>query len=200
MTKVENRIACARYFLRMLVEKNPPYPEFDWLLEAFFTAARSVGWLMRAEAPDKAIYAEWDRSIPLSPEVKELFTLVTDTRNRVQKSGPITSKFALSMQLDESEDLLLMMGENAGLKDGERFERTGDISIDMQTNRVEIRHPDGKVVTGSLVYTFNMIDEFPHEDVLDKCERYMRHLEVGYADWQTYCAARLRGAPAPSGS
>jgi hypothetical protein len=194
MSPVQNRIDAARYFLRTLVEKDPPHPEFDWLLEAFITAARSVVWVMSATAEDKEIYQEWNRLTPLPPEVAQLFRQITDLRNRIQKCGVVASKIAVTLEIDATGDAMLLMQEHSHLSEGERFEKIGDLEIDTATGRAEIRHPDGKVLTGRVAYTFSQVEEFPHEDVLDKCERYMRHLEAGYEKWKNYCSARMRGA------
>jgi hypothetical protein len=65
MTRVEYRFAAARYFLQLLHSKKPKPPEFDWLIEAVISTARSATWLMNAEARNNsAALEEWKASNP----------------------------------------------------------------------------------------------------------------------------------------
>jgi hypothetical protein len=61
--------------------------EFFSLLNSFITAARSVRWVLQSEEKEKydAWSASWQAS--LSDDEKEIFSLMTDMRNSIEKLG-----------------------------------------------------------------------------------------------------------------
>jgi hypothetical protein len=185
-TRVEARIAAARYFLRKLVDGDPPHPEFDWLLEAFLSAARSVGWIMRAEAGNQGLLDEWQALNPPVGDVENVFGGIVKARNRIEKQSPVSSKVRVSVLMDESTELARFV-EREGLNPEEGF----DVHV-KPGGGLELRSADGAhVFTGQLSVMFSEIEEFPHQPVLDVCEKYMQHLEGRYRDWLNYRTARL---------
>jgi hypothetical protein len=181
MTRVEYRLAAARYFLQLLHSRKPKPPEFDWLIEAVITTARTATWLMNAEAHKSSVFEEWKASNPPDTETAGLFKKITLIRNRISKEEPARTRAVIKAHLNPPPELLAAIQGGGQLRvlaspDGKRHIME---SMDGR-HRAEAEN----------VVEYQSLDEFPVENVLDVCERYIAMLEARYKGWLAFAGRR----------
>ena len=188
MTRVEYRLAAARFFLRSLRDQGLKQPEFDWMLEAFISIARTVRWLMRAEVHNSPLMDEWEQSYAPGAEITALYKKVNEIRVRLTKIEPTRTKEVVKLHFPPVPGLL------KALEDGDE---TGGALIRVWTS------PDGKQFVvesidgqysapAELRAQYQSLDEFPQEDALDVCERYLSQLQADYQAWRQFYSKRMR--------
>jgi hypothetical protein len=185
MTRVEYRLAAARYFLQLLHSKKPKPPEFDWLVEAVISTARTATWLMKAEAHNSATFQEWDKLTVPDTETAALFKKIREIRDRISKVEPARTREVVKAHLSSPpQELQAMMqaGEQFRVWESPDGKRRIFESMD-GLHRVEAEN----------VVAYQSLDEFPAENVLDVCERYIAVLDAGYRSWLAFAQERLAG-------
>jgi hypothetical protein len=191
MTRVQYRMAAARFFLATLVRRKPQPPEFDWLLEAFINHARSVGWLMVAECRHQEILREWQAHNPPAGEVEELFKKLTDARIRITKREPARTTQFLELKVHVPPELIDEFEASNALDKGDLMIVDGPFA-----GPVTVRTKDGRYTfTADVQQVYQTLDEFPNLDILDVGERYMQHLESRYSAWLKHYQSTHRKQP-----
>jgi hypothetical protein len=177
MTRVEYRFAAARYFLQQLQSKKPKPPEFDWLIEAVIFTARTAAWLMKAEAHNSSAFQAWQISNPPDTETAALFKKITVIRNRISKVEPARTRAVIKAHLNPPPELLAM------IQAGEQFR----VWASPDGKRHIMESMDGRHrAEAENVVEYQSLDEFPVENVLDVCERYIVVLEARYRRWLAF--------------
>lgn len=186
LTRVEYRLAAARFFLQLLRDQPLKQPEFDWMLEAFISVARTVRWLMRAEVHNSPLLDEWEKGYAQGPEVAALFKKINDIRVRLTKVEPARTKEVLKLTIPP------VPGLRKALEQGDA---TGGAPFRVW------RSPDGKQfivqsmdgqysAPAEMRAQYQSLDEFPQEDALEVCQRYLSQLQADYTAWRQFYSQR----------
>lgn len=191
MTRAEYRLAAARYFLRLLVDQRPRPPAFDWILEAFITAARSVRWLMRAEVHNSPLVDEYNGTLRRDPATKDLLDKMNEIRNRVTKQKPLGTVMIATVGVRKSGDALAKKTQSRELAVGSEFHL-----ITAPDGSRFVATKDGTVLAKAETFdSHQALVDFPAEDILNVCARYLQFLKREYADWRCFCKARSGPSP-----
>ncbi|HKS54547.1 MAG TPA: hypothetical protein VJS12_04635 [Steroidobacteraceae bacterium] len=188
MTRVEYRLAAARFFLRSLREQGLKQPEFDWMLEAFISIARTVRWLMRTEVHNSPLMDEWEQTYSPGPEVATLYRKVNDIRVRLTKVEPTRTKEVVELTLPPTPGLDDGLDES-GVTEGGLFR----LWTSPDGKQFVVESMDGRIAIPAKVRTqYQSLDQFPMEDALNVCERYLSQLEADYQAWRLFYSERMR--------
>jgi hypothetical protein len=191
MTRVEYRLAAARYFLKLLVDQRPRPPVFDWFLEAFITTARTVRWIMRAEVHNSPLMEEWERTLQRDAATAALLKKMNEIRIRVTKQEPLGTLMTATLGVPKSADALAAKLQSGELGVGSEFHL---LTAPDGTRFIATKH--GTVLAKADTFSSHQVlSDFPAEDILNVCTRYVEFLEREYADWRRFCTARS-GPPA----
>ena len=93
----------AEFFLGQLKPNYGKNKKFDFFLSAFFGAARSVLWMMRAEYSAVEGWEEWYAARQPDADEGRLFARTKDVRNRSAKSDPLKTLREMTFSMDHSD-------------------------------------------------------------------------------------------------
>jgi hypothetical protein len=162
------------FFLGQLKPNYRKVKKFDNYLSAYFSAARSVMWVMRAEYDEVPEWEAWfkKRMGELDSDEKRLFAGTTKLRNRSQKSEPVKTlkeTFVSDLYLENGDTVELqnVLKRIAGRKiltdlGGVPGKYTVEFTIDGQRVKLLARS----------VQMDRRLEEFPNEHILTVCQSY----------------------------
>lgn len=172
MFRTRRKLEEARFFLNHLRDSEKKHPEFDYFLNAFAAAARSVTWVMKAEYLRVSGWREWYEAQSPDADEKELLGAFTQLRNKSQKEDPLETKVVVVMDFPP-ESLTHEFKEMLERGVGKRFQTTvyavpedGDMSQIPST-----------AILGVVRSAERRLNELGERDVLDACEKYFGGLE-----------------------
>lgn len=162
------KLAEASFFLLKADENWRNVPDFDFYLSAFFSAARSVTWIMKAEYGAVPGWKAWYDAMQPDAKLDELLQKTGDVRNRSQKSVPIRTRTTAKINIPNvTPEVMKALTE------------AKEVRLDPVDGRNEefFIWADGKRITaGRLKDAQHELPEFPGEHALKACERYTMFL------------------------
>lgn len=175
MSHTRRKFDEANFFLQRMGTHFSDHPEFDYYLNAFISSARSVLWVMRTEYHAVDGWENWFSTKQVAADEQELLRKVNDIRVRSVKTQPLETRFVLIVDIPadnvnpEMKSLLTSGGERfmvAPMK----ISSNGTMSL-----------PDGfpidEAIVGKSVGFERHLDEFPDENIVNVCTRYLKFLE-----------------------
>jgi len=147
------------------------YTEFDYYLNAFIGAARSVNWLMKAEYGSVPGWLQWYEAQAPERDEQQLLAAFTKLRNRSQKQEPLETKAVVVMHFPPESvtpDFKALLERGVG----KRFEVTVyAVPEDGDTSKIP-----STAVLGTVAEVGRRLDELGEQDVLDACGKYVAAL------------------------
>lgn len=170
-----NKLKESKFFLNKMKEEYTVDPDFIYYLSAFISAGRSILWVMRNEYVHIDGWEKWYNSKkPTEEEDRILLKKINDIRLRTVKTKTLHTATRALFDVDkegiteEIKEYLQSLGNkkisftialNEGDKDKTRLDE------------------NGVTFTGKIDGFFRKIEDFPEEDILKVCERYINNLE-----------------------
>jgi hypothetical protein len=171
------KLAEASFFLLKAAENSRNVPDFDFYLSAFFAAARSVTWVMKAEYGDVPGWTEWYDGKQPDARTEGLLRKIADLRNRSQKFQPIKTRTTPTLNIPSVTPEVM-----------EALSEAKEIRLDPVDARNEefFIWADGKrIAAGRLKEAKHELREFPGEHALAPCERYIEFLHEVVAECES---------------
>jgi len=164
---------------------------FDWFLEAFITTARTVRWIMRAEVHNSPLMEEWERAPRRDAATADLLKKMNEIRIRVTKQEPLGTLMTATLGVPKSADGLAAKLTSGELGVGSEFHL-----LTAPDGTRFIATKQGTVLAKADKFSSHQVlTDFPAEDILNVCARYVELLEREYADWCRFCTARSGPSP-----
>lgn len=174
MTRTSAKLDEARFFLRHIDQSKTRYPEFDYYLNAFLGSARSVLWVMRAEYQDVPGWKTWYDSKQLTTEDKTLFDALRDVRNRSVKRGTVETEISAIVDIPKARN---DPNVNAAFFATDTPGKVEFVPLDGSEATAQILRENRPIAYGVLKTVYRRVDEFPEEDVVSVCKKYLERLE-----------------------
>ncbi|RSL35300.1 hypothetical protein D7Z54_01675 [Salibacterium salarium] len=186
MTDTMNKLKESKFFLNKMNKYYEVDPDFNFYLSAFISAARSVTWIMKSEFIHVEGWENWFNK--QEPGDKELLRKTNDIRiQTIKKSSLHTGRRAvLDIPKERITEEAKKYMRNID-KQKVKFTIRVNEGID-KTSRVD---ENGVTFTGEFTDIFRKIDEFPDEDILGVCQRYIDELEKLVLECEKFFADKL---------
>jgi hypothetical protein len=171
----ELKLEEARFFLEHLKPNYGKEKKFDFYLSAFISAARAVGWVMKAEYVHVEGWQAWRETRPASEEERALIKGTTLLRNRTNKVGPPQTMTTTVERIYAPQEFFdIINAALAASPDGRVGVHIGgtpgNYYAEFDVGDSVLRMPaDGVVIKRSL-------EEFPDRNILEVCQAYYEHL------------------------
>ena len=103
LERSRRKVAEAAFFLDRIQETNGRQPEFGYLLSAFLSAVRSIGWVLQNDLRGR--YRErfdrwWEEKKASLPTATVPFSVVVELRNQALKAGELLPGMRVAVRLD----------------------------------------------------------------------------------------------------
>jgi hypothetical protein len=172
MSRTRRKLDEACFFLNHLQDAEKKHPEFDYFLNAFVAASRSVSWIMKAEYGKVFGWREWyEAQVPQEGE-EDLLASFTKLRNRSQKEDPLESELIVVMEFPP-DSLTPEFKELIGRDVGKRFE----MSLYAVPENGDISNIPANAVLGTMNAAELRLDELGEQNILDACNKYFTVLD-----------------------
>lgn len=160
------------FFLNKLKEEQESFPDFNYYLNAYISAARSVLWIMKNEYGKVNGWKKWYDDTEVDNDKKSLLKGIVDMRNRSLKKMPIQIKEEYIIgDGDICYNIYDEMMPFSGKKITLTIESTG---IKEKSSRIT----DGKTLTlKGTINRIHTVEEFKNKDILDVCQQYFDWLK-----------------------
>jgi hypothetical protein len=181
-SRTRHKLNEAAFFLGKLESQVTEFPNFNYMLSAFVSAARSVIWVMKAEHKQVLGFLEWyDAKVPTLEE-KQLLSKINDVRTRSVKSNPLQTIPTIVAEVatqDATPEL------RAALENRSKNSSCALISHLDNGTSVTLELPDADTSTPTVLqWMERRIPEFPEEDVVKVCRRYLNLVEQLVSEWE----------------
>ena len=183
MSRTRRKFDEANFFCERMEEQRFSHPQFDYYLSAFISAARSALWVMRSEYHLVPGWEGWYQTKQASPVEEAFLRKVNHVRVRSEKTHPIEAHIAVVISIP-LERVTPELKERLESATGERVWLT----VLPITEGGEITLPDDFIINafvGTLDSVERHIDEFPGEDFVEVCRRYLRFPEEVITECET---------------
>ena len=137
-----------QFFLSKMEENQESFPDFNYYLNAYISAARSVLWIMKNEYCKVSGWLEWYDSTEVDHDKKLLLKGIVEMRNRSLKKAPLQIK---------QEYIIGDKEVSYNIYDSKRAGRISD---------------DNTLVLKGTINKINSVQEFKNKDILDVCRQY----------------------------
>jgi hypothetical protein len=169
-TKLEE----ARFFLSQMEAAQFQHPTFAYHLSAFVSAARSVLWVMRHEFHEVPGWDTWYELCKASAEDRTFLKSLNDLRVAAVKFATPPVQNHLEVQIPKegvTPELVQFLTRYAG--------RQVSVTIDPSgTRSATAEREDSIEFTGLGARLFPVVAEFPDENVVSVCHRYVQWLSA----------------------
>ena len=160
------------FFLTKLKEETDRFPNFNYYLNAYINAARSVLWIMKHEYGQINGWREWYDSTEVDNDLEQLLKGIVDMRNRSLKQSPLQIKKEYLIGNDNTyfnlfNEIIPFVGKKVSLT----IEQTNEIG-----NTERIKSDNSLTLKGKLKSIYS-VEEFENKDVLDICQQYFDWLK-----------------------
>jgi len=163
------KLAEASFFLKKANDNWRNVPDFDFYLSAFFSAARSVTWIMRGEYENAPEWKAWYDAKQPDNQIVELLKKTNAIRVRSQKSAPITTRTTATLHTHGvSAEALKILSEAKDVR---------LMPVDSRNEEFYFVVEGRRVAVGRLENAVHELPEFPGEHALAACDRYVRFLD-----------------------
>ena len=173
----------AKFFLEKLEEPHCTFPDFNYYLSAYFSAARSVSWVLKAEHGKKVGFTAWYNSFSASSDDEAFMKVINSIRVRTEKHEPVDAVPALIAgipihasvpETHRAKELALRSKRSMthNISDGLKVTLKPAQTSDYENNGIE-RH----------------LPEFPNYDVTIACHRYYLLVERLVVECEKWHAA-----------
>lgn len=188
MTETRTKLEESSFFLERLKESQRLHPAFDFYLNAFVSAARSVTWIMRHEYHDVPGWEAWYDLRAVSLDHERVLQGFNTARVRSQKERPLQTAAQISLQLPTGV-MTAEMKHRLDQLTGERIIVTVS-PVDNSTSRPATITDTSLTFSATLDDVWRVLEEFPAEDILTVCTSYYQFLE----SIVTECEAQFCGS------
>jgi hypothetical protein len=171
-SRSRRKLAEAAFFLAKLEETHCQFPDFNYYLSAYFSAARSVSWILKAEYGKKDGFAAWYDAFNASAEDEEFMRIINSIRVRTEKHEPVDavptliSGIPVHPSVPEAE--LVRESQSRG-------QRT--ISHKTSAGFTMVTSQPVETADGELHGIERRLPEFPDYDVTVACRKYFMLIE-----------------------
>jgi hypothetical protein len=172
ITNTELKLNEAKYFFNLLSKNIERNQEFDYLLNAFISSARSVTWIMKSEFVHLNGWKEWSASHDWAEEEQLLLSLMNTLR--VESTKRASLRTAISFTVNIPADSL----------DSEKLKKIE--SMLGKHTRVEISETKPEETEGSVVVGQATVHDVKRivkniksdEDIMELCRKYLSILDI----------------------
>jgi hypothetical protein len=164
----------AKFFLDLMESNFGSFPDFNYYVSAFISAARSVTWVMRAEYQTKEGWEAWyDARQPTIVDDKFLKD-ANELRVRSVKSEPVQTNVRVTLDIPLDEVTPELREFFHSLKPAQLAQM-----LLVKEEDVKNRKLGGRQVLafGEVTKTTMYVDEFPEHDILELGRKYVAELE-----------------------
>lgn len=179
MTRTEEKLQEAKFFLEKLQANYYTSPDFDYYLNAFINTARSILWIMRSEYVEIPGWEEWFSSREPTDEEKDFLKKVNESRVQSTKVSSLRTKTMVRFEIPPdfvTDDLKQL------------FQKIEDKEIEVNSpltlRRIESFEGKATKFEGGVLNTvlinpepFREMQSFPGEDALATCAHYYELLK-----------------------
>lgn len=178
MTRTEEKLGEAKFFLKKLQANYRTQPDFDNYLNAFINAARSIVWIMRAEYSKTPGWEEWYDSSKPTDEEKDFLEKVNKLRVQSTKQSSLRTKTMIGFEVppDFLTDDLKQLFQKMQSKE---IEVKATILRRIESFEGKSTKVEGDVFSTVLINPepFREMQSFPGEDALAICADYYELLK-----------------------
>ena len=177
MSRTRRKLDEAEYFLGKLEVAVAAHPDFDFLLSAFVSSARSVTWVMKAEYKDNSVWAAWYKAKAPTDAERKLLAQMNDLRVRSEKFEPLETRPAIVLDFPpEAVTPQLLQHREAGA--GKRFRIwIWELPTDGGSTPPPGLPQNAEVLVGVSVGIVRHVRELDDTDVVDACRQYLARLQ-----------------------
>ncbi|WP_036124854.1 hypothetical protein [Lysinibacillus sphaericus] len=169
MANTRTKLNEAMFFYKLLKENNKVYPDFNYFLNAFLNSARAVTWIMVSEYDKIDGFKEWYKNQKVDDETKILLDDINVLRVQSTKKEPVQANPVAQFNIDENS---ITDEVKERLKEINKKKVTITISTDDEEPK------EGDIsIKGRISGIINSVKEFPNEDIINKCEKYIKELD-----------------------
>ena len=177
MSITKDKLSEAEFFFEQLKNSALEYPQFNYYLSAFVSSARSVLWIMRSEFNSIEDWGNWYQSKEPDSEEALFLKKINAIRVRTEKISPITTHFQISFMIPKDSATPELEQELRRLQESGNM-----LSVavsDEDNEKVFETEISGKKVSflGKVEKVYSVIGDFPDDDVIDICARYLGLLQ-----------------------
>jgi hypothetical protein len=171
-SRTRRKLSEAAFFLAKLEEPHCTFPDFNYILSAYFSAARSVSWILNAEYGKDDGFADWYAKYEASAEDEEFMKIINEIRVRTEKHQPVDAVPTLisGVSIDSSVPETYQARESEAR--GERSITSRPTHGITMTVTLPERSPDGTEHAME-----RRLPEFPDYDVTVACRKYFELIE-----------------------
>ena len=171
-TLSRRKLAEAAFFLGKIEKVERQLPDFNYYLSAYFSAARSVSWILKAEYSKESWFSSWHASFNASADEEDFMKIINSIRIRTEKHEPVDAVPTLVAGLPVHESVPEAEAKRETVVRSERVvisrrEDGGTSSIALSESAPN-SHLQG--------IEFR-IPEFPNYDITYACRRYFAIIE-----------------------
>ena len=156
-----------QFFLSKMEENQESFPDFNYYLNAYISAARSVLWIIKNEYCKVSGWLEWYDSTEVDHDKELLLKGIVEMRNRSLKKAPLQIKQEYiigdkEVSYNIYDEITPFVGKKISLtiEQTENSKRAGRIS------------DDNTLVLKGTINKINSVQEFKNKDILDVCRQY----------------------------
>ncbi|QPC47562.1 hypothetical protein [Mangrovibacillus cuniculi] len=172
MTHTSSKLNEAKFFNKLLKDHYLKYPDFNYYLNAFLSSSRAVTWVMNSEYDKTKGYHEWFENEKPSDEIHGLLKKINDLRIQTNKIKPVRANPNALFTIDETT-ITDEIREQLIKIDKKKV----SITLSVASAASDEKSNDEITFKGKIENVFNSVDEFPDENILEVCEKYVEELE-----------------------
>ena len=150
------------------------FPDFDYYVSAFISAARSVTWIMKSEYKEKAGWEEWYKSRKPRNVDDEFLKAMNELRVRSVKTTPVQTNIRVTLDIPPEEVTPQLREYFESLKPGQIAQFVLGKKEDVKDGLLENREV---LAFGETVNTTMYVDGFPQHDVREMGHSYLDELD-----------------------
>lgn len=163
----------AQFFLELMDLNCNSFPNFNYYVSAFISAARSVTWIMGCEYNDQPGWKEWFKSREPTEVDDEFLKMTNKIRIKTVKTTPIQTNFCVTLNIPPEEVTPQLKEYFKSLKPKELAELLVNKNDNAQDTLIEGR----KVLSfDESVHTTMYVDGFPKHDIRQLGHKYIDFL------------------------
>lgn len=164
----------AKFFLGLMERNSGSFPDFNYYVSAFISAARSVTWIMRAEYQTKEGWEAWyDARQPTIVDDKFLKD-ANELRVKSVKSEPVQTNVRVTLDIPPEEVTPELREFFRSLQPDQLAQMLLVRTRDVKNGKLGGRQV---LAFGEVTKTTMYVDGFPQHDILELGRRYVAELE-----------------------
>jgi len=174
MSRTQDKLEEAHFFLQKLKEHYAQQPDVDYYLSAFISSSRSVIWVMQSEYSNIKGWRDWYDSREPTLEESIFLKSVNEVRIRSEKKEPLRMSTEMTVEINERDITPEFEQALETLVDQE-------VELTVAAAKDPVKHRQARTrITKNRSISFlakisdliKTVKEFPDQDVLPICQKY----------------------------